>query len=162
MLKLASPGSRLPGALMSDLSLVRYRGYAALPEARALDEKLRREQPSHFENGVHLIAAQGHDGGLIVGDSHHYGALPAPFAPASAERDILDEFQRATGRSAPAVLERWTGIYAVADDRTYLIDTPEDQVRLVIVTSGTGASTGFGIAEKVLGDLLSIQTEVAA
>jgi hypothetical protein len=27
---------------------------------------------------------------------------------------------------------------------------------LVMVTSGTGASTGFGIAEQVLGDLLGL------
>jgi D-hydroxyproline dehydrogenase subunit beta len=162
MLKLADPGFRLPGALMSDLSLARYRGYAALPEARALEEKLRREQPRHFENGVHLIVAQGGDNGLIVGDSHHYDRLPAPFAPASAEDDILDEYMRATGQTPPPVIERWTGIYAVADDRTYLIDTPEPQVRLVIVTSGTGASTSFGIAERVIGDLLGVTTEVAA
>src|SRR5262249_40974049 len=72
MLKLADPGLRLPSVLMSDLSLTRYRGYAALPEARALEAKLRAAQASHYENGVHLIAAQGADGGLIVGDSHHY------------------------------------------------------------------------------------------
>jgi FAD dependent oxidoreductase TIGR03364 len=161
MLKLADPGLRLPGALMSDLSLTRYSGYAALPEARALEAKLRAEQPSHFEHGVHLIAAQGADGELIVGDSHHYDHLPTPFAPAAAERDILDEFTRATGRDAPAVLERWTGVYAVADDRTYLIDTPEPGVRLVIVTSGTGASTSFGIAERVIGDLLGQTVEAA-
>ena len=154
MLKTADPGVRLPAALMSDLSLTRYRGYAALPEAQALEVKLRAEQPRHYENGVHLIVAQGADGGLIVGDSHHYEALPGPFAPASAEEDILDEYVRATGRAAPPVLERWTGLYAVADERTYLIDMPEPQVRLVIVTSGTGASTGFGIAERVIGDLL--------
>ena len=154
MLKTADPGFRLPAALMSDLSLTRYRGYAALPEARALEAKLRAEQPRHYDNGVHLIVAQGGDGGLIVGDSHHYDPLPGPFAPASAEEDILDEYHCATGREAPPVLERWTGIYAVADDRTYLIDTPEPGVRLVIVTSGTGASTGFGIAERVIGDLL--------
>ncbi|MEI9889306.1 MAG: hypothetical protein WDN45_00480 [Caulobacteraceae bacterium] len=35
MVKLADPGLRLPGALMSDLSLTRYRGYSALPEAAA-------------------------------------------------------------------------------------------------------------------------------
>jgi FAD dependent oxidoreductase TIGR03364 len=158
MLKLADPGLALPGTLMSDLSLTRYRGYAALPEARALEARLRAEQPSHFENGVHLIVAQGADGALVVGDSHHYDHLPLPFAPASAESDILDEFARATGRVAPPVLERWTGVYAVADDRTYLIDTPEPGVRIVIVTSGTGASTGFGIAEKVIGDLLETGT----
>ena len=162
MVKLADPGFRLPGALMSDLSLTRYRGYSALPEARALEAKLRAEQPSHFDNGVHLIVAQGADGGLIVGDSHHYDQLPGPFAPAAAERDILDEYSRATGRDAPPVLERWTGIYAVADDRTYLIDTPEPNVRLVIVTSGTGASTGFGIAERVIADLFGLKNEAAA
>jgi glycine/D-amino acid oxidase-like deaminating enzyme len=156
MVKLADPGLRLPGALMSDLSLTRYRGYSALPEAAALDAKLRAEQPSHFEHGVHLIVAQGADGGLIVGDSHHYDHLPGPFAPAEAERDILDEYARATGRAAPPVLERWTGIYAVADDRTYLIDTPQPDVRLVMVTSGTGASTGFAIAERVVGDLFGL------
>ena len=85
MLKLADPGFRLPSALMSDLSLTRYRGYAALPEARALEAKLRAEQPAHYENGVHLIVAQGADGGLVVGDSHHYDHLPGPFAPAEAE-----------------------------------------------------------------------------
>jgi FAD dependent oxidoreductase TIGR03364 len=162
MLKLADPGFRLPGALMSDLSLARYRGYAALPEARALEAKLRAKQPSAFENGVHLIVAQGADGGLIVGDSHHYDRLPEPFAPAQAERDILHEYARATGRAAPEVVERWTGTYAVADDRTYLIDAPAPDVRLVIVTSGTGASTGFGIAERVIGDLLGLKTEAAA
>ena len=101
--------------------------------------------------------AQGADGGLIVGDSHHYDHLPDPFAPASAEEDILDEYRRATGEDAPPVLERWTGVYAVAQDRTYLIDTPEPGVRLVIVTSGTGASTGFGLAERVIGDLFNME-----
>ncbi|WP_293905140.1 TIGR03364 family FAD-dependent oxidoreductase [Phenylobacterium sp.] len=162
MLKLTDPGFRLPGALMSDLGLTRYRGYADLPEARRLEAKLRAEQPSHFENGVHLIVAQGADGGLIVGDSHHYDRLPAPFAPAAAERDILDEFARATGRDAPPVLERWAGVYTVADDRTYLIEAPEPGVRLVMVTSGTGASTSFGLAERVLGELLGLKAEALA
>ncbi|MEI9994386.1 MAG: TIGR03364 family FAD-dependent oxidoreductase [Rhizomicrobium sp.] len=159
MVKLADPGIRLPHVLMSDLGLTRYRGYSALPEARALEARLRAEHPGCFEHGVHLIVAQGADGGLIVGDSHHYDDLPAPFAPAGAEREILGEFARATGLEPPAVRERWTGVYAVADDRTYLIDTPEPGVRLVIVTSGTGASTGFGIAERVVGDLFGLDVE---
>ncbi len=153
MLKLADPGYRLPAALMSDLSLVRYRGYGDLPAARALETRLRAEQPRLFANGVHLIVAQGADGTLIVGDSHHYDLLPPPFAPASAEDDILDEYARALGHPAPPVVERWTGTYAVAADRTYLIDAPAPAVRLVIVTSGTGASIGFGIAERVIADL---------
>eukprot|EP01037_Dinobryon_pediforme_P010351 gene10351-10418_t len=154
MLRLADPGMRLPGALMSDLSLTRYTGYSALPEAAALKAKLMAEQPRHYANGVHLIVAQGSDGSLIVGDSHHYDDLPGPFAPASAEDDILDEYARAFGRAAPPVLERWVGTYASASDRTFLVDTPADNVRMVIVTGGTGASTSFGIAEQVLEDLM--------
>jgi glycine/D-amino acid oxidase-like deaminating enzyme len=143
----------MPAPLMSDLSLIRYAGYAALPAAEMLRRRLAVEQPEHFAHGVHLIAVQSADGSLMVGDSHHYADLPPPFAPAEAENCILDEFTRATGIIAPPVIERWVGTYAVADDRNYFIDAPSPSVRLAIVTSGTGASTGFAIAEKTIADL---------
>lgn len=152
MLRLASPGFTWPSGVMSDLGLVRYAGYAALPEAAALKARLEAEQPQHLAHGVHLIVVQSADGSLVVGDSHHYDELPAPFAPAEAERLILDEFRRATGVEPPPVLERWTGTYATADDRTYLIDAPSPDVRLVLVTAGCGASIAFGLAEKTLAD----------
>ena len=153
MMRLASPGFRLPAPVMSDLSLIRYAGYAALPESEALHARLSADQATHLANGVHLIAVQGQDGSLVVGDSHHYDDLPAPFAPAEAEACILDEFQRATGMAPPPVVERWVGTYAVADGRNFFVDAPSEVVRLVMVTSGTGASTGFGIAEKTIADL---------
>jgi len=161
MLRLASPGFRLPAPVMSDLSLVRYAGYAALPQAQALRTRLAADQPAHLANGVHLIAVQSADGSLVVGDSHHYDDLPPPFAPAEAEACILDEFQRATGIAPPPVQERWVGTYAVADGRSYFIDAPSDAVRLVMVTSGTGASTGFGIAERTIADLFGLETKAA-
>jgi FAD dependent oxidoreductase TIGR03364 len=153
MMRLADPGFRLPAPLMSDLSLVRYAGYAALPQAEALRRRLEGEQAAHLANGVHLIAVQSADGSLVVGDSHHYGDLPPPFAPAEAEACILGEFERATGLAPPPVIERWVGTYAVVDGRNFVMDTPSTDVRLVIVTSGTGASTGFAIAERTIADL---------
>ncbi len=153
MLRLASPGFRLPAPVMSDLSLMRYAGYAGLPEAETLRLRLAVEQAAHLAQGVHLIAVQSADGSLVVGDSHHYDDLPPPFAPAEAEACILDEFERATGLTPPPVIERWVGTYAVADGRTFFIDAPSETIRLVIVTSGTGASTGFGIAERTIADL---------
>jgi FAD dependent oxidoreductase TIGR03364 len=153
MLRLAAPGFRLPAAVMSDLSLVRYRGYADLPEAGALRARLKDEQPDHLAHGVHLIVVQIADGSLVVGDSHHYDPQPWPFAEAQSEALILDEFARAADLGRPRVIERWIGEYAVADDRTFFMDSPGPAVRLVIVTSGTGASTAFGIAERTLTDL---------
>lgn len=153
MLRLADPGFRLPGAVMSDLGLVRYLGYAELPEAAALRAVLAREQPAHLADGIHLIVVQSADGTLVVGDSHHYGATPDPFQPAEVDARILEEFEAALGIPAPPVLARWTGTYASAPDRLMFRDAPEPGLRLVMVTSGTGASTAFAIAEETLAGL---------
>ena len=53
----------------------------------------------------------------------------------------------------PRVAERWTGVYASAPDRLMLVDRPAPQVRLVVITSGTGASTSFAIGEEVVAEL---------
>jgi FAD dependent oxidoreductase TIGR03364 len=153
MLRLADPGFRLSAGVMSDLGLARYAGYAALPEAEALRARLQIEQRAHLEHGVHLIVVQSADGSLVVGDSHHYAPTPDPFAHAAIDRLILDEFAAVFGRSAPPVVERWIGTYAFAPDRTVVIDAPAPGVRLVMVTTGAGASTAFALGEEVVADL---------
>jgi FAD dependent oxidoreductase TIGR03364 len=154
MLRIAppAPGWRLPGSVMTDLSLVRYAGYAALPEAKPLLARLEAEQPEHLSNGVHLIAVQSADGSLVIGDSHHYAPTPDPFAPESVDDLILDEYRRTVAPERPVVLERWTGIYSSAVG-TMFRDRPSDAIRLVMVTSGTGASTAFAIGEETISDL---------
>jgi FAD dependent oxidoreductase TIGR03364 len=154
MMRLAPPrfDERLP-AVMSDLGLIRYLGYAELPAARALETRLRAEQGEHVANGVHLIVVRSADGSLVVGDSHHYDATPDPFAPTSVDDLILDEYSRVFDGAVPPVVERWTGTYASAKDRLMLMDRPADGLRIVLITSGTGASTSFAIAEETLADL---------
>jgi len=154
MLRLANPGFRLPAVLMSDLSLARYHGFAELPAAAALAQRLRADQPGQVGHGVHLIVAQGADGSLIVGDSHAYGSTPDPFSSDAIDALILEEFRLALGIEPPPVLERWIGTYASASDRQVLIDAPEARVRLATVTCGAGASTGFAIGEELITSLL--------
>ena len=153
MLRLADPGFRLSAGVMSDLGLARYAGYAALPGAQALRARLLAEQSVHLEHGVHLIVVQSADGSLVVGDSHHYAPTPDPFSHEAVDWLILDEFEAVFGRAAPPVVERWTGTYASAPDRTVIVDTPAPGVRLVMVTTGAGASTGFALGEEVVADL---------
>jgi glycine/D-amino acid oxidase-like deaminating enzyme len=150
-----APGASLGAAVMSDLGLVRYLGYAELPEARALRVRLETEQADHLANGVHLIAVQSADGSLVVGDSHHYGETVDPFAPAAVDDLILDELDHVLHLPGRTVIERWSGTYASARDRLMLVDRPSDSVRLVLITSGTGASTAFAIGEDVMADLFS-------
>ena len=91
------------------------------------------------------------DGSLVVGDSHHYAATPDPFASDTVDRLILEEFAAVLG-AVPNVLERWTGTYASGRNQC-VIEAPEPGVRLVIVTSGSGASTSFAIAEDVIAEI---------
>jgi FAD dependent oxidoreductase TIGR03364 len=153
MLRLGAPGFRLPAALMSDLGLVRYHGYADLAEAATLRKRLENEQRAQLNHGVHLIAVQGADGSLVVGDSHHYDDTPQPFAEAETERLILEEMHAATGIAPPPVIERWTGVYASSPERSMFADAPAPSVRIVLVTGGNGASTAFAIGEEVVGEL---------
>lgn len=148
MLRLADPGFRLPGAIMSDLGMVRYLGYAALPEAAALRRRLEAEQADHLANGIHLIVVQSADGSLVVGDSHHYAATPDPFGKEAVDALILEEFRAVFGQ-VPPVLERWTGTYASAASHSRVV-RPLPGVHVVIVTSGTGASTAFALAEETI------------
>ena len=153
MLRLAAPGFELPGALMSDLGLGRYSGYAELEAAAPLKARLAREQPEHLRHGIHLIVVQSADGSLVVGDSHHYAATPDPFAQEEVDALILEEFRAALGIEPPPIVERWTGTYASATDRAVLLDAPHPLVRIAIVTCGAGASTGFALGEEVVASL---------
>ena len=143
---------RLP-AVMSDLGMIRYLGYAERPAAAALRARLEDEQLGHIDAGVHLIAVRSADGSLVVGDSHCYAATPDPFAPAEIDELILDEFAHVFAGPRPTIVERWTGTYAWACDRLMLVDRPSDALRIVLITSGTGASTSFAIAEEVIAEL---------
>lgn len=150
----SKPDERLPSSVMTDLSLVRYRGYAELPAAAPLRKRLEAEQPEHLANGIHLIVVGSGDGTRVVGDSHHYDRTPDPFASSDVDALILDEYAAVFGER-PEVTATWIGTYASAKDRPMLRDAPENRVRVVLVTSGTGASTAFAIAEETIEELFS-------
>jgi FAD dependent oxidoreductase TIGR03364 len=145
--------SRFGAAVMSDMSLARYEGFADLPEGQALGKRLDLEEAESRAAGIHLIAVQSADGSLVVGDSHVYGNAQQPFASERFDRLILDEFDRVFDLPGRTVVNRWIGTYASSKERTVLLERPADHIRLVMVTGGTGASTGFALGEQVIDDL---------
>src|SRR5262249_38792774 len=64
------PASPVPlhTAVMSDLSLGRYEGFADLQEAAALKARLAEEEAEALAAGVHLIVVRSADGSFVVGD----------------------------------------------------------------------------------------------
>ena len=146
------PGFMLNTAVMSDLSLVRYGGYAALPESAALLAQLQDEEADSLAAGIHLIAVQSADGTLVVGDSHHSFATPEPYADESVDRLILRHLRETLDLAQCEVVSRWTGVYPTGAAADCVIEAPDAATRVVVVTSGTGASTAFGIAQEIFDD----------
>ncbi len=153
MLRVAAPEAAPMAPVMSDLGMVRYLGYAVAPSLPALRARLEAEQGAWLADGIHLIAVAGADGSLVVGDSHHYHASPDPFQPAEVDDRILAELSRVLDLPHPEVLERWVGVYPSGPEPAF-IATVAAGVRLAMVTSGTGASTAFALAEETIADLL--------
>ena len=162
MLRVAGDGlPRMLSPLMSDRSFARYEGFSALGPAAALQARLAAEEPAMGEYGVHLIAVQSADGSLVVGDSHVYGESAEPFASTRVEELILAAMDEVLDLPRRVVSERWVGSYASSATRTVLVERPAPNVRLVMVTGGTGASTGLALGEQVVADLFDPSPEVA-
>ncbi|WP_417711546.1 TIGR03364 family FAD-dependent oxidoreductase [Roseibium aggregatum] len=140
-------------AVMSDLGLARYLGYAELSEAAPLKARLDREMTDQRDNGIHLIVVQSEDGSLVVGDSHHYSATPDPFIDKTVNDLILGEMETILDLGPYDITETWIGTYASAPDRWRFTDAPDDATRIVVVTAGCGASTAFAIGEETIADL---------
>ena len=149
MLRLAAPGWLLPGAVMSDFGLTRYLGYDTCASLSGLRERLEREYPETFRHGIHVIAVQSADGSIVLGDSHHYDDTPDPFAPDRVDAIILEHAQEILDIANPVIEERWLGIYPSGPQHSVVLEV-EPKVRVVVVTSGTGMSTAFGLAERVI------------
>ena len=50
------------------------------------------------------------------------------------------------------IKESWHGVDAKHSERTYVVAAPVDGVRMVTVTSGSGMTLSFGIAQETLAE----------
>ncbi len=141
---------KLRAGIMSDLSLVRYKGYAQLSQAQALKQHLSQCEAASLAHGIHLIVVQSADGSLVVGDSHHDADSPTPFTHEVADEIILRHLRETLDLGAFSIQARWTGVYPTGHVQDCIIREPNASTRVVVVSSGTGASTAFGIAQDVL------------
>lgn len=146
----------LPGSVMTDNSLARYLGWSELPEAQALKDRIAQEMPEYLKQGIHLIVVQSADGSLVVGDSHVYGRSEEVFLNDATEKLIISLMYQVLNISEHTVLERWNGVYPSSKTSDALIEKVSERIRVVIVTSGTGASTAFGLAKDNFDEWLNV------
>lgn len=140
---------KLHSAVLSDLSLARYAGFATLQSGQKLATLLDKTMPDYRQNGIHLIVVQSKDGSLVVGDSHLYDTQEQPFRNEKLDQMMLAEFHRIMNIGEIEVIERWNGVYPSASQAVF-IDSPQKNMAIGTITSGSGASTCFAFADELL------------
>lgn len=87
---------------------------------------------------------------MLIGDSHAYDISAEPFLDEATTTRLLTEVGRIVGVSQWRVRERWQGVYAHSPLTDLLVTQPSAGVSTVTVTSGTGMTLSFGIAQRSL------------
>ncbi|WP_412735924.1 TIGR03364 family FAD-dependent oxidoreductase [Krasilnikovia sp. MM14-A1259] len=145
-------------AVLTGWSLMRYDGFAVSPALDRVRERLRTADPASVEAGLNLMFTQRPTGEIVFGDTHDYADAVPPFRSEDRDDLLLRHARQIFGAQTLRIRARWRGVYAAAP-RPFLVaapnHTPNPDVRIVSVTSGIGMTTGFGLAEHVVDDLLT-------
>ncbi|MFC3694821.1 TIGR03364 family FAD-dependent oxidoreductase [Chenggangzhangella methanolivorans] len=146
-------GYELPGAVASDLAILRLPGFEELDGVAALRARLEAEQPECLANGVVCLVSQSADGSLVVSGSRQADPTPDPFQSQAIDDLILGEFEAVLGKRPKQVTSRWIGTYAFSSERPVIVDAPSERVRVVVAASAAGASSAFAVAEETIAGL---------
>lgn len=137
-------------AMLTGTSLARYDGFAAMPGASALREDLAQREPELVDVIANLMVTDIADG-LLIGDSHAYDLSPEPFIDERVADLLLNRATSMLGIDAPVVRQRWLGRYADSTETNLILERPDEQTTVAVVTSGIGMTLSFGIADRILG-----------
>ena len=134
--------------LLTGSSMLRYSGFASVPSAASMRERLRRESPELLQLDINQMYTERPDGTLVIGDTHHRGTAVPPF---QSERDfaVLERITAELFDRPIRLRQRWQGVYASAP-QDFLIESPAAGVHVVAVTTGIGMTTGLGLGETVI------------
>lgn len=136
-------------ALFTGTSLARYDGFTSLPSAAALKRELAQNSPE-LVDCVANVMSTGIEEGLFIGDSHHYDLSPEPFLQERVSNLLIGNACRYFGIDKPKVIQRWQGRYSDSATTNLVLEQPDSQTTVAVVTSGIGMTLSFGIAELAL------------
>lgn len=148
-------GWKLGPMLSSGLTLRHYDSFAICPSIGEVKQRVARESPELDRYGIHVMASQDRDGGLVLGDSHEYGTDIEIFDKAVIDDLILRELRRLFDFPDWTLAERWHGLYAKNPDGPIFRCEPLPEVHIATGTGGSGMTLSFGLAERFLGKQLS-------
>ncbi|MEG5262917.1 TIGR03364 family FAD-dependent oxidoreductase [Pseudomonas sp. JDS28PS106] len=143
----------LQHAVLTGLSCVHYGAFSDLPEAQAIRDEIRRENPALEAHGIHLLVSPTPYGDLIIGDSHDYGRDASPFNVEGVDQLMIGLAEHTLGGRLQ-ILERWQGVYGSRGPGPFSVVRACDGVTAVLMHTGLGMSVGPGLGERTVAALM--------
>ena len=144
-------GFDLGAIFVSDLTLCHYPAFRDCPSTARLRTRLEAELPEHHRWGVHVIAAQHHDGTLTLGDSHEYGLDLPPDSLPEVDELILGALRDFAIIPDLRIASRWQGTYLKCKiGQTQVVLHPRERVTMVTAMGGLGMTLSWGLAQRTI------------
>ena len=144
----------LKHVLMSDTSMVFYKGFANQPSGGKLRKRMESERPYVLEQGINTIIAQQENGNLVIGDSHEYLDVQDPFYREDMKQSILKEIGRIINIEGYKIHKQWIGYYPYSDKEEISFKNVEEKVHLATVNRGKGMSISWAWAKENIDSII--------
>jgi FAD dependent oxidoreductase TIGR03364 len=151
-------GMRIGPMLAAGLTLRHYAAFRNCPSLATLKERVARESPWLDQYGIHVLVSQHAGGELTIGDSHEYGDRIEPFDKAEIEGWILGYLSTFLHAPDLRIAARWHGTYVKHQNEPFVIREPRPGVTVITGVGGAGMTLSFGLAERVVVDVLGAST----
>lgn len=145
------PQVKLPGSILSGLSIRRYGAFKSCPSYSKLEPVENQTELTKW--GVHILFKQSVDGSIIIGDSHEYADVSTADTLDFGMDDTLNQLMLSEAKKIIDlpnwnIQRSWNGFYSQSKNAEIYEHTIGGKIHVVTGIGGKGMTTSCGFARQ--------------